>query len=1511
MTKLKSTYRVIRSIVFSVILTVFGLVVLSYVVLSLPWVQNAVREKAQSELSRLMGGKVEIGSLDYKPFNVLMLHNVSIFEPGGNRCLQATAIGAGIRLWPLVSSGRIEISFAEIIALDAKLRQNEKDGPLNIQFIIDAFKSEDKKRKTDINICLHHIVLRKCRVSFDRSWEPVAMSDCFDPNHILVYNLSADLEIPAITSESAILELRRLAFYEQSGLVVDKLHCRASVSASDISLADFSLKVGKSIIKLNDQNVRFDGFHNLTKALISNDRKVELTAVPFRPSDFSAFYPPLRDFGSDYNLRLNVEGNVDNLEVSDFTVSRKGSRTRLLSFIGEVRNLSNASKLRADVEHLELNLNEEDMASAVSLTNMNESDLRSLLVNAGDVGLNAHGHLDLSRQESSATLDLNSNIGDVNGEASLSWQGGKFAVKTKGLRFDKLDLNRILDLNQFGLASGILKGDLLLAGADTQGTLALVEGQVFIKGHELGGINVTASKEGKEFTAKAEADDPWLSFVFHASALLNNAESLWHGNLEIHDSRPSLWGIKQLTKCNRAKGIINVDLFGNSIDNMAGTIRTSDIMLDFGQPLNFPDIILTADVDSANRYYKIDSKPLQGALSGHFSLNGLGLAITRLANSALPDYIPNSMDSDWREEDHATLQLTLHPDASLYDLVELPLRPGVDVSLNASLCKASCDFSLDLDAPYLIKGKDKLIKNTKITLKGSGAEGIYGKVGSVLPLKHDNLDVGLSFACKNDSIHLHSHWQGVSASENKGDLAMTAIIRKALSHMGTDIDLCLEPSEFSLYGNRWLISPATLSFKPSGITLDGLKLHHGLEWVEIGGKVSSDPLDLMIASLSSVNLEYVFDVLNINYVDFGGIATGKVALAGLLSADPIIRTDDLKVKHLAYNGVEFGDAIIESRFDPQSAHISIDADIDDRGKRAVTVRGGLWLKRDSLSFDFGANDVDARFLKPFMSGFTSGVEGRTSGKVKLYGTFSDLDLEGWAAAHPFSMKVDHTNVWYSASDTIRFFPGVISIPPLKVYDKYGGTADFSGTVWHDHLKSASFDFSIKNARHLLVFDTNETLNSAWYGTIFANANGVLKGTPGLVSLNVSATAVAPTHFTIVLDKTQVAQDFDFLLFTDKRKENQQAMLTASEISFEDLFEQNLKKSMQETSAIFNMDLSVEVEPAAKFTLIMDPRSGDKIDASGKGAFQMHYDTETDGFGIYGKYTLASGSYNFTLEDLFLKNFKIRPGSSISFNGDPLGGILDITAAYRATANLVDLDASFRNDPDLNRTTVPVDALLIVRGEIQTPEIKFGLELPTVNAEVSRKVKSLISTEEMLNRQTLYLLALNRFYTIDYSSQANDFASAASSTLSSQIQNVVGSITDKVNVAPSFRSERSDLSDMEVDLALSSSLLNNRLLLNGNFGYRDRSTSQTTFIGDFDLEYLLSRDGSLRLKAYNHFNDASYYLKSSLTTQGIGIMYRKDFDDPFTFIKRLFGKSKAKTDSVNTKGSMVKSDTKAE
>lgn len=172
---------------------------------------------------------------------------------------------------------------------------------------------------------------------------------------------------------------------------------------------------------------------------------------------------------------------------------------------------------------------------------------------------------------------------------------------------------------------------------------------------------------------------------------------------------------------------------------------------------------------------------------------------------------------------------------------------------------------------------------------------------------------------------------------------------------------------------------------------------------------------------------------------------------------------------------------------------------------------------------------------------------------------------------------------------------------------------------------------------------------------------------------------------------------------------------------------------------------------------------------------------------------------------------------------------------------------------------------------------------------------------MMNRQIIYLLALNRFYTPDYmtATKGNELVSVASSTISSQLGNMLGQLSDNWNIAPNFRSDKGDFSDVEVDLALSSHLLNNRLLLNGNFGYRDKTLNNNSFIGDFDIEYLLNRSGSIRLKAYNRYNDQNFYVKSALTTQGVGIVFKRDFDSVTSWLRPLRRKWRHNAESADT------------
>ena len=187
----------------------------------------------------------------------------------------------------------------------------------------------------------------------------------------------------------------------------------------------------------------------------------------------------------------------------------------------------------------------------------------------------------------------------------------------------------------------------------------------------------------------------------------------------------------------------------------------------------------------------------------------------------------------------------------------------------------------------------------------------------------------------------------------------------------------------------------------------------------------------------------------------------------------------------------------------------------------------------------------------------------------------------------------------------------------------------------------------------------------------------------------------------------------------------------------------------------------------------------------------------------------------------------------------------------------------------------------LNGQLTSPAIKLSLELPNERDEVQALVRNYIPTDEQMNMQILYLLSIGKFYTpenVEVAQNSNMMSSVLSSTLSGQLNNALAHIinSNNWNFGTNFSTGQNGWTDMEFETMLSGQLLNNRLLINGNFGYRDNPLANTNFVGDFEAEWLVNRSGDIRLKAYNETNDR-YYTRTNMTTQGVGIIFKKDFN----------------------------------
>ncbi len=1494
MTAVRNVYRVARSILFAAILTVGAIIVLLYIALSVPVVQNVIKQEAEKQLTQLFKAPVKIGDVSIMPFNELQLNDVEIRTPDNQKCISVKNLGAGVAFWKLLISQKIEITYAEIIGLDADITQAKEGAPLNIQFIIDAFKpKQQKKEPTKFDLVLHNIVIRKSNMRFDRLWQPVKEHNVLDPNHLRVSNLRADISMPRLKNDDYVVNLRRLSFKEKSGLYVDGLSFFASVTPQEIELRNFRLDLSEGKVRINNQRLPISGFKNIVSDLKKADLDVVVNIDNLQPDDLAFLLPSLDQISGKYDIDVHVDGSVNRFRVENMSVTDNYGNVDI-HFRGNVSGLATPEELELIADDLEVEADGGYIAQLLDAVGVNTGKATEILSKAGQILVKGDGGVSMVRSggvfQGLVSTDQGLVNMDVSGNLHHKTLNGKFMVNTEGF-----DLGSLMSAQPVGQVKARAEGEIGLALNDLQrsnGNVKVEAPSVFVNGQELTDIFVTLQKQGKQTDLQAQVSGLAANGEFTASCTLDGAASTW--DVTGNDLRLDCNAFGILPKQGAVFQVASLDVkaTGNNEDNVTGFVRISDINYTPATGNTLALSYLNLDVSNINEIRRIDlaSDVMDGRVQGQFAFKELPVLATEILSSALPAYI-KAPDKQLAGANSLNYDLTIKSDAKIYEALNLKVRPGVSARLYGNVDNDR--MNVNVSAPYLIQGENKLIKNVSVAAESTVTNGLSVKVGADYPLKTQYVHLDVDGHALNDRVTGLLSWKGESGKENGTiDLGLNIVSNERGKK---DLDIAINPSEIVINNETWRMSPATVRLSDKRLTVNNLSLHRGDQYLTIQGAASDSPDDELVATLRDIDLAYIFNTLNINYVTFGGLATGRAVASRLFSGTPLAETQGLHVKNFSYNGADVGDADLLGYWDNANKAVAIGADIQGATKDVYTkVDGKIFVTQDSLRINFDAHKINLALIQPFLSNVMEKVEGAGSADLTLYGNFKRIRLTGNAFADTAAIKIGYTGVTYYGSDSVLFDEDKIVIPGFRIKDRYGNGGTLAGSVTHQYFHDARIDLNVRDIKRMLCYDMTSASGQAWWGRIFASGSGRISGYPGYTLVSFDAATEPNSTFTFSMEKTQTAQEYDFLTFTDSHKD------VETEITEEEEFETKFKKPAEEEeeAGIFEMDLSVALTPSLKMNVIMDPSAGDKITAIGSGAMRLNYNTFSDDVELFGRYSINDGSYRFTFQDIIIRDFKIKEGSSISFNGDAMKGILDLTAGYRVNTNLSDLDKSFATDRDLNRSSVPVEALLKVTGELQHPDLAFDIALPTVTGDVERKVRSIVSSEEMMQQQVLYLLALNRFYTPQFSGTSDgELVSMASSTLSSQISNVVSQLTDKVSLNPSFKSGRNDFSDMEVDLALSSQLFDNRLIINGNLGYRDRSVSQTTFIGDFDLEYLLTKDGKLRLKAYNHFNDAYYYLKSALTTQGVGIIFRKDFDDAFKFLRKKKKKNGLKTDSV--------------
>ena len=798
-------------------------------------------------------------------------------------------------------------------------------------------------------------------------------------------------------------------------------------------------------------------------------------------------------------------------------------------------------------------------------------------------------------------------------------------------------------------------------------------------------------------------------------------------------------------------------------------------------------------------------------------------------------------------------------------------------------------FNFDGDIPaFTLNGS--AYSNGEVHLS-SPVDSMICRVNMTQEGAHGKLYLNLFAKALDNQLNTRLSWNdGKKIHRMSGELNFNTELYKNLSDK-PEAHVRVQPSHIILNDTIWNVEPSDILYSEHNLLVDQFNVHHQQQHITIDGRASNNRHDSLTVDLNEVEVSYILDLVNFDAVEFSGRATGKAIITSLF--DDFDGHAKLDVNNFKFERGRMGTLHALVFWNKEKQQIDINAQANDGPGVYTDIYGFVSPTHNTIALNIDAHQTYVDFMHNFTNSFLSQITGHADGSLLLAGTLDEMNLTGQLAVEGEATVTSLNTTYQMHRDTIVLIPDEIELRGIPLTDRYGHRATLSGGIHHKHLTQLTFDLFV-NADNLLAYNFKDFGDGTFYGTVFASGDVSIKGRPGEVTIDCNITPQENTVFVYNVSSPDAISSQEFIQWgsgsADQRDQGDRSRGDHGDRSRDALLRRDhgpvpmISEEEEEIDIPTDIYINflVNCTPAATMRLLMDANTNDYINLNGDGTIRATFHNKGP-FNMFGTYTVDHGTYGVTIQNIIKKNFTFNRGGTIVFGGDPYNAALNLQALY--TVNGVSLsDLSIGNSFASN--TIRVNCLMNIGGQPNAPQVDFDLEMPTVNADEQQMIRSVINGQQEMNQQVLYLLGIGRFYNRgqNNASAQQDQTSLAmqsflSGTLSTQINSLLNTVikNDNWNFGANISTGNEGWHNAEYEGLVSGRMLNNRLLLNGQFGYRDNATRATpSFIGDFDIQYLLLPNGNLSVKMYNMTNDR-YFTKSSLNTQGIGLLMKKDFN----------------------------------
>ena len=1474
----------------SILLILYAAIVLLF---SLPLMQNKLADWTADVLSKQIKSKVEIGSINIGLLNRVIVNDVVVYDPSGKQFASIARVSANVNP-SLLLAGKISIGTAQLFSVKAKLYRQTPDSTPNYQFIVDAFKSEEKDEPTDIDLSIGSLLMRHADISYDILSENQKESG-IDFNHLYMKDGGMNLVLRCLTNDSLNISIRHFHAKEQnSGFVVKNAQLYLTGNNENATLSNFELSLPHSAISVDTLDINYK---NLQK-----QKRFNFTSTPISghitPCDLQAILPNLATLTTPVSFNIATSGNEKNINIDLFSYSKDNALK--LNAIAQLSNI-------LDKEHFHFHTN----VKTLHIEDIYIQDLVKAFIPqhtenpiiAAVKDIDYKGNLE---QASDGTLFsdgiINTAIG--NAEYDLSLYPDKFLTGT--IDGDSINICVLLDNETFGTASFSMDVATNIDGK-SKIPAGKVAGKIYnvnYNGYNYRNIDVDATSTSSQIDGEIGIDDDNLKMKTLFSYSDTNTKGIQMQVLLDHFS-PHRLNLTENHIGERLSLNADIDLLGTDFNHLFGHVTINDILLTTpSDRFTMSNITIKAEhLGDQQNLYTVNSDVIKGRIEGNANIADI---VTNVTNQ-LAIHLPVAVKSKPAEDSDFTYNFTITDSPIIHHFIDADFAITNPVYINGSINSEQSQMSIQIAASKLLyegKAYDNLSiechsTDNNMNVKASAHSLLPGNKYNDIPPTNTMLNISADIHDNTIDGNLNLNIDG--ANNINLSLIPTVQLADSLGNMKTVISL--HRSEAIINDTTWTVSPSVISLYKNNIKCSRVKFanNNTNSSLAIDGRVSASPTDSIVATLENLEIKYFLSLIDFDAVRFAGKASGSITAKKLFENNgaPDLKAH-LQVADLSIQEGIIGDADIQAKWDKTVDGISVDGRIidlyqvpdaltgNDKNVAGITtVKGWISPSKNDMRLDINTLNTNASFIHGFLGGVFKEVSGYITGPISVIGPLNDVNIVGNAVPN-MNLRLRATNVPYHVEgDTIHLRKYLFDFPNISLYDRFGNRSTVTGQVTHRNMKNFAYSFNA-DLQETLVYDETQFNSDKFLATVFANGELSIDGRDGH-PLYVTA-SITPTTGSVFAYDAATPDAITGNTFIEFRDRDSLIVATtqasASQPSNLDAYYNDSLAIINEAQKNYDSDIFVNFDinltPACEVKLRMNNTEDGYIQTYGNAKLSAQWYNKGS-FQLFGKYDIDGGAYRLYLQDIIFRDLALQPGSSVEFNGNPFNANIHLICHH--TINSVPLSDLTSTTAFSQNNKVKVICILDITGKLGNMDFKFGMDMPTVSEESKQLVNSIINSEEEMNTQMIYLLGFGRFYPSEYARANGNNSNQAvnsllSSTLSGQLNqmlsNVIGN-NSNWNFGSSLTTGEQGWNDLDVEGILSGRLLDERLLIDGNFGYRDNAlTQRANFIGDFEIKWRITPTGNLYVKAYNQTNDR-YFTKATLNTQGIGLSWQHDFE----------------------------------